>query len=442
MSTAAGAMFPVVFVCRILAPRTPSLPLADIGCGGPSWNRVTAGDVSSARNPQPTRAPYLSPPDSMPQPPKTTSPSTRTCATERYVSSLLFPPLTPSQIWFGDHPKNPSTTLDGTPLSTLISTNPSKYLSSGVYNRFKQTHDSHLLYLFKVLSSSKALPAQAHPYRKPEVAVTISDHFDGFLGFRLVWEIKSFLKHVPELRTVLKDHETVEKFLNTTDDDGEATRRLLKRRFSELLSVSHTEIAACSQQLHTHVTCGWDEALGDLGRQEGLKRVIEKVLTDYPEDGRGSRCRRIVSMRILKGIMARSDNMIACGFATPEEQVDPKTFVDHLSYDTSEPKKYSLHHETWKKSGHGRTQIYNTLWDEFDLLYTKLEAGEEETVEQGIEGPTVFMVTNGSVVLRDTAGLQQERLEEGKVVFVKPGNGYRIMAVDQEAEVWGSFVET
>ncbi|KAF8247015.1 RmlC-like cupin [Wilcoxina mikolae CBS 423.85] len=367
------------------------------------------------------------------------------------------------EIWFGDHPKNPSTTLDGTPLSTLISTNPSEYLSPGVYNRFKPTHNSHLPYLFKVLSFSKALPLQAHPHRKPEVAVTISDHFDGFLGFRPVREIKSFLKHVPELRTVLKDHETVEKFLNTAEDGEEETRRLLKKMFMELLSTSHTEIAVCSQQLHTHVARGRDEALGDLGRQEGLERVIEKVLTDYPEDvgvfaavffmnyvrlnkGEGIAVPPDCIHAYLEGDviegMARSDNMIACGFATREEQVDPKTFVDHLSYDTSEPKKYSLHHETWKKSGHGKTQIYHTPWDEFDLLYTKLEAGEEEeAVEEGIDGPTVFVVTKGSVVLRDTAGLQQERLEEGQVVFVKPGNGYRITAGDQVAEVWGSFVE-
>jgi len=121
--------------------------------------------------------------------------------------------------------------------------------------------------------------------------------------------------------------------------------------------------------------------------------------------------------------------------------VDPKTFVDHLSYDASEPKKFALQHETWKKSGNGRTQIYHTPWDEFDLLYTKLETGQEEVVEEGIGGPTVFVVTHGAVVLRDTAGLQQEKLEQGQVVFIKPGNGYRIMAKDQAAEVWGSFVE-
>lgn len=113
--------------------------------------------------------------------------------------------------------------------------------------------------------------------------MTISEHFDGFLGFRPIREIKSFLKHVPELRKVLSDHETVEAFL-TAPEDGEETQRLLKKMFAELLSTSHTEIAACSQQLHTHVERGHDDALGDLGRQQGLARVIEKVLADYPED--------------------------------------------------------------------------------------------------------------------------------------------------------------
>jgi mannose-6-phosphate isomerase len=206
----------------------------------------------------------------------------------------------------GDHPHGMAHTLDGTPLAKLIASNPEEYLTSGVYHSIG--HEKHLPFLFKVLSFDKALPLQAHPDRalasrlmakekretgknevfadpnhKPEVAVTISDMFEGFVGFRPVAEIKSFLKIVPELRKVLSDHETVEKFLAVENDSKEA-QQLLKTMFSELLAITHTEIAACTQQLLTHVERGEEESLGGLGKQQGLARVIKKVLADYPED--------------------------------------------------------------------------------------------------------------------------------------------------------------
>lgn len=194
-------------------------------------------------------------------------------------------------------------TLDGTSLASLIESNPEEYLTPAVYKRFNS--DKHLPFLFKILSFDKALPLQAHPDRalakrlmqnekgknetfvdpnhKPEVAVTISDTFEGFVGFRPIREIKAFLKVVPELRKVLSDHRTVESFLATPDDSKDA-QALLKTMFSELLGTTHTEIKACSQQLMTHIERGEDDALGDLGRKQGLARVIRKVLNDYPED--------------------------------------------------------------------------------------------------------------------------------------------------------------
>jgi len=210
------------------------------------------------------------------------------------------------QMWMGDHPNGMAHTLDGTPLASLIECDPEAYLGSAVYQRFGG--DKHLPFLFKILSFDKALPLQAHPdcalagrpvengkaatggnetfvgpNHKPEVAVTISETFEGFVGFRPVREIKTFLKIVPELRTLLSDHATVEAFL-AAPDDSDAARGHLKTMFAELLDANHTEIAAYSQQLLTHVERSEDDAIGDLGRRQGLARVIRKVLADYPED--------------------------------------------------------------------------------------------------------------------------------------------------------------
>ncbi|EEB88315.1 hypothetical protein MPER_13916, partial [Moniliophthora perniciosa FA553] len=52
------------------------------------------------------------------------------------------------------------------------------------------------------------------PNHKPEVAVTLSDVFEGFVGFRPVEELQGFLKDVPELREAIADQEAVNEFLN------------------------------------------------------------------------------------------------------------------------------------------------------------------------------------------------------------------------------------
>lgn len=163
------------------------------------------------------------------------------------------------------------------------------FLTNAVYERFKDLHGKHIPFLFKILSFDKALPLQAHPHRKPEVAVTLSDTFDGFLGFRPVGEVKSFLKHVPELRKVLSDHETVEAFLAAPEgENGEGTqetKRLLKTLFTEVLKTPSTEMKAAMDQLLTHVERGTaDEALGELGKREGFRHAVEKCLRDWPND--------------------------------------------------------------------------------------------------------------------------------------------------------------
>lgn len=400
----------------------------------------------------------------------------------------------------GDHPNGMAHTLDGQSLGSLIESAPEEYLTSAVYKRFNS--DPHLPFLFKILSFDKALPLQAHPDRalakrlmakekaatgknetfvdpnhKPEVAVTISDVFEGFVGFRPIHEIKVFLKVVPELRKLQSDHETVEAFLAAPDDSKDA-QSLLKTMFAELLASTHTEIRACSQQLLTHVERDADDAIGDLGRKQGLARVIRKVLSDYPEDvgmfaavffmnyvvlhkGEGIAVPANCIHAYLEGdiieCMAWSDNMvgdytygggtteltgewIACGLGAPEEQNDARVFVDMLRYEASESKKLELKHEKWNKSDNAKTQIFYAPMAEFDLLNTKLDAGEQEVVDKGIDGPAVFVVTQGVVTLCRSDGKEEENLQQGQVVFIKPGTGFKFKA-ENKAEVWGSFVE-
>jgi mannose-6-phosphate isomerase len=406
------------------------------------------------------------------------------------------------QMWMGDHPNGMAHTLDGTPLVSLIEGDPEAYLGSAVHRRFGG--DKHLPFLFKILSFDKALPLQAHPDRalatrlmanekaatggngtfadpnhKPEVAVAVSDSFEGFVGFRPVREIKTFLKIVPELRTLLSDHATAEAFL-AAPDDSDAARGHLKAMFAELLDAANTAIAACSRQLLTHVERNEDDAIGDLGRRQGLARVIRKVLADYPEDvgmfaavfflnfvvlhnGQGIAVPADCIHAYLEGdvieCMARSDNMvrasptlaaqmaseltgerIACGLGAPAEQNDARVFVEMLRYDASEARRLGLAHETWARSASGRSRLFRAPMDEFDLLNTKLEPGQGDAVDGGIDGPAVFVVTHGEATLSRTDGTQAETLREGQVVFVKPRTSFRL-AAEQGAQVWGAFVE-
>lgn len=77
---------------------------------------------------------------------------------------------------------------------------------------------------------------------------------------------------------------------------------------------------------------------------------------------------------------------------------------------------------------------------EFDLLCTTLGKGQEEAVKGGVEGPSVWVVIKGGVEMSVDGQAQKERLEEGHVVFVKPGTKWK-MRSEGGAELWAAFVE-
>jgi mannose-6-phosphate isomerase len=113
-----------------------------------------------------------------------------------------------------------------------------------------------------------------------------------------------------------------------------------------------------------------------------------------------------------------------------------------LKYEPMESKNLELKHETWKKSSTGKTQIFYAPMDEFDLLNTKLAKEEKELVKDGINGPAVFIVTEGDVSLCQTKGEEkEEKLKQGQVVFIKPNTGFKLKATTEQAEVWGAFIE-
>lgn len=228
----------------------------------------------------------------------------------------------------GDHPNGPSRTVKGNkPLADLIAANPEEYLTSAVYEKFGK--DPHLPFLFKILSFRKALPLQAHPDKslakqlmeqdkrekgknerfvdpnhKPEVSVTVSDLFEGFVGFRPAREIKLFLEEVPEFREAVGNENAVEEFLNFEEDQedqvkglnlvdessvvdkgqGEKMKKLLKTLFWSLFKRPHDDIARLCEALLARLHLQGEKALGTLGKEQNLGPIVKKILFAYPED--------------------------------------------------------------------------------------------------------------------------------------------------------------
>lgn len=208
----------------------------------------------------------------------------------------------------GDHPNGPSRTVkDNKPLADIIASNPEEYLTSAVYEKFNK--DPHLPFLFKILSFRKALPLQAHPDKnlarqlleqekqkkgkneqfvdpnhKPEVSVTVSDLFQGFVGFRPVSEIKLFLEEVPELRVALANEDAVNEFLKTGEGEEEKMKGLLKTLFWSLFKRDKETISKLCQAILARMHLLGEDVLGTLGRSQNLGPVVKKILLDYPED--------------------------------------------------------------------------------------------------------------------------------------------------------------
>jgi mannose-6-phosphate isomerase len=126
----------------------------------------------------------------------------------------------------GDHENGMSKSINtGMSLHDLIQLAPGAFLGKSVLEKFG---DAQLPFLFKILSFDKALPLQSHrdrklakqlmkrekeekgknetfvdPNHEPEIAIVLSEMFQGFVGFRPIEEIQQFVRNVPELREAI-----------------------------------------------------------------------------------------------------------------------------------------------------------------------------------------------------------------------------------------------
>ncbi|TBU32588.1 mannose-6-phosphate isomerase [Dichomitus squalens] len=400
-----------------------------------------------------------------------------------------------AEIWMGTHPNGPANIFDTPSISLLdlIRSNPKYYLGEKLLTKWPAT--IHVPYLFKVLSIRKALPLQAHPDKslaeqlqqrdpnnfvdanhKPEIAVAIGEPlcqtrakhgeeaktklggpkvedadtaFTGFVGFRPLEEIKTYLEHVRELTSAIGDPDVITRFTQNP------SKQTLKHVYGKLLKrgiEARNEVAAVIEKLADRIN---QQAAYDLGfpDSETLARLVVKVNAQYPGDVgvlATTFFMNLVKLRKGEGIyigadevhaylegdiiecMATSDNVVNAAFDSPESlapQVD--TFIDMLSYTARQASHWALPAQGYQHSRRHRTVKYDPPLEEFTVLGTILSAAnaKEETLD-AVEGPTIGIVTRGRLKVSskpNTGGAQDSlELDEGCVVFVPPGHEIQV----------------
>ena len=200
----------------------------------------------------------------------------------------------------GDHQNGMSKSINtGMSLHDLIRLGPEEFLGHRVLEKFG---DVQLPFLFKILSFDKALPLQSHPNRKlagqlmqqekkeswlsknetfvdpnhkPEIAIVLSEMFQGFVGFRPIEEIREFVRDVPELREVIGE-ENAEGFLS-----GE---KGVKETFGKVFD-DEEDKKALLKSFMKRVNLEGNRAFGKRGSQEKyLAEVARKLHNRYPGD--------------------------------------------------------------------------------------------------------------------------------------------------------------
>lgn len=262
-----------------------------------------------------------------------------------------------AEVWMGTHPKGCSMVMFDKhliPLSELINTNKSAYLSADIAHEF-----GDLPFLFKILAADKALSIQVHPSKsqaekgfeqeeqagisltadhrnykdtnhKPELVYALTD-YQAMNGFRAYDEIMGFFAalHIVELTDLVMD------FSHTLTPLG------LKTFFSGLLTLSELRQHNALDQLLTYAKAHQDQAefalIIELNHQYpydvGLfSPLLLNVITLQP--GEAMYLSANTPHAYIKGtgleIMANSDNVLRAGLTPKHIDVDELVECTHF----------------------------------------------------------------------------------------------------------------
>ncbi|KAH7926686.1 mannose-6-phosphate isomerase [Leucogyrophana mollusca] len=372
-----------------------------------------------------------------------------------------------AELWMGTHPKSPSGVLgsDQT-LPEYLAAHP-QLMGDHIPKRF-DTANGNLPFLFKVLAIGKALSIQTHPDKKtaeelhaaqptvytdpnhkPEMALALTS-FKALCGFRPLPQIASYLKSVPEFRSLIPSV-VVEQFLGifpsaTVPEQKGALRAL----FAALMTAEVPKIKEELAKLITRYQSG--------GATETEKDVKDLVLTlneQFPGDI-GVFCSFVlnyVSMEPGEAIflgagephayvsgdimecMANSDNVIRAGL-TPKQK-DIPNLVSGLTYIAAPPTNHMVKPTKFSQS----TLSYDPPIPDFTVLEVKVRKGEVES-HKAIHGPSIAIVVEGTGSVEWQNGEKSLQLSTGNVVFLGAEVAVEFKGVSEgNFTVYRAFVE-
>jgi len=332
-----------------------------------------------------------------------------------------------------------------------------------------------LPFLFKVLAIRKALSIQAHPDKalakrlhqerpniykddnhKPEMAVAITE-FSGFCGFLPVEKIAEYLSFVPELVQLIGSSvaEAFRDAVTQSQPTHETIKACLKDTFARLMNAKDADV----QREVSALTERYQK--GDVkGCEKGVKDLILELSRQYPGDV-GIFCTFFLNVVKLQAgqaaflkanephaylygdimeCMATSDNVVRAGL-TPKLR-DVPTLVSMLTY-TWGPADSQIMPPT-KFRATKATTLYDPPIQEFSVLLTKLEVGQDER-HDAIDGPSILIVTEGTGRLSWKEKDGEERTisaeTQGLVYFVGAGVPVDFVAGDSGLTFYRAFVE-
>lgn len=283
-------------------------------------------------------------------------------------------------------------------------------------------------------------------FPQPEMAIALTP-FEALCGFRPLEEIQQHMEQYPEFVELIGTEVSQEFSATIQHGEEEKKKDALRAVFSALM---HSPQERVTEQL--------SKLTGRLRQEkkdDPLHELILRLDQQYPGGDVGVFSVLLLNYIVLKPseaiylganephaylsgdcveCMAASDNVIRAGL-TPKFK-DVKVLVDMLTYRYGriDSKDINMYH--WGAS----TVVYNPPIDEFSVMRTRLNAGENDE-HRPVAGPSILIVTAGNGSLR--AELDNTTsdflLETGYVYFIGANVQLTLTAGDKELELYRAF---
>jgi mannose-6-phosphate isomerase len=360
-----------------------------------------------------------------------------------------------AELWMGVHPSGPSRTLGGSAaderlsLPDLIARNPRYFLGEETEKNF-----GGLPFLFKVLAAAKPLSIQAHPnaeqarqgwerenneavpldapernYRdpnhKPEILCALS-RFKAMCGFRPPLEIRALLEIFGAKSGLQSALEPLIAAL-----DGPEDTLPLKTFLSRLFALNPETLALMSEygnrqkleEEYPEYSEEWALVRNLAGLYPGDSGVIAPLYLNLLNLAPGEAI--YLPAGILHAyvhgmgveLMANSDNVLRGGL-TPKH-IDLKELFRVLVFSPFKPRilRPGVQAEEGAETGNRPWSFtYPVPCGEFSISLIK---GGDNAFRN--KGPSIALVTEGELVIKDSRGNEKIRLKQGESVFIPAG---------------------